>query len=453
MFKSEFTTRGTHSYKSFQISDEEMINNYQLSSFEAGDFDFLLPLTTNHKDHQLTFNYEIDSSKSLRKYIEDHGRLSKEDFIKLITDITDVLLYKRQQLSSDYFLVSINDIYFKRNQLSPKFIFLPHKDLKGKTSTQLKDLVLELVPRKVKYSEAEEMYVDILDIFDYKGYSVKGLKEIIDKYSEASHKRKEKKVVKKAANSNNMTSDSHHKPALKSENNNFVKEPVPETPKAAVKKKDNLASAEAHKVLLEEPKEKKDHSKLLLGLLQGITLLMIALIYFSFSDDLFKVVGGSMALLTIDGLLSYLLLKNQSKAAPVSQDKEETKPKKKVVHESISNAPEEYIENTRYKTTFIDERVRLVNSKNKNDIIPVVISANRKFKIGRNNALDLTINKGTVSYEHAELTTDGEKYYLEDLNSTNNTFLNGQKTIGSKKYPINTGDSISFADNEYIFYR
>lgn len=456
MFKSEFTIIGTHSYKSFKIEDKEMISEYQLSSFEEGNFDFLLPLIINNNNNQMTLNYEIDSSKSLAKYIEDQGRLNKKDFIKIITDISDVLLHKRQQLSSSYFLISIDNIYFKRNRLEPKFIFLPHKSLKDKVSLEIKELILEIVPRKVKYTEAEEMYVEILDAFDRDGYSVNGLREIVDKYRD--NQIVEDKVYSHIKNKNNMTNDSDHKPALKSENNNYIDDENIENNKLNIEVTNNVIdSNEEHEVIIED---KKNKNKVLIALLQGIAIMSMALIYFIFSNDLLKVVGGVLGIISID-LLFILLIRKKSKSnnnekIKTKEIKETKKAKKRISKQPATNRkelePEEFIENESYKTTFLDERVRLVNSKNKENIIPVIISANRKFKIGRNKNLDLTLDKGTVSYEHAEITTDGNEYYLEDLNSTNSTYLNGQKAIGSKKYPINSGDSIAFADNEYIFY-
>jgi pSer/pThr/pTyr-binding forkhead associated (FHA) protein len=62
-----------------------------------------------------------------------------------------------------------------------------------------------------------------------------------------------------------------------------------------------------------------------------------------------------------------------------------------------------------------------------------------KFRIGRNPDGDIFIDDSVVSSEHAVIekieNSDAkmvDEYYLEDQNSTNGTFLNGEKTTRKK---------------------
>ena len=50
-----------------------------------------------------------------------------------------------------------------------------------------------------------------------------------------------------------------------------------------------------------------------------------------------------------------------------------------------------------------------------------------EITIGRNNANDITIDNLAVSDRHARIVRDKTGYYLEDLNSTNGTFVDGRK--------------------------
>ena len=53
--------------------------------------------------------------------------------------------------------------------------------------------------------------------------------------------------------------------------------------------------------------------------------------------------------------------------------------------------------------------------------------------IGRSNEADITIKDNIVSRKHARITKKGNRYILEDINSTNGVFVNGKKINGKKE--------------------
>jgi pSer/pThr/pTyr-binding forkhead associated (FHA) protein len=65
--------------------------------------------------------------------------------------------------------------------------------------------------------------------------------------------------------------------------------------------------------------------------------------------------------------------------------------------------------------------------------------------IGRDIANDIVINDAEVSRKHAQLTLEGDRYKIEDLNSTNGTYIDGQRLIGPHLLAI--GEIIMFGDN------
>ena len=51
----------------------------------------------------------------------------------------------------------------------------------------------------------------------------------------------------------------------------------------------------------------------------------------------------------------------------------------------------------------------------------------QEITIGRNSANDITIDNLAVSDRHARIVRDKTGYYIEDLGSTNGTFVDGRK--------------------------
>ncbi len=74
---------------------------------------------------------------------------------------------------------------------------------------------------------------------------------------------------------------------------------------------------------------------------------------------------------------------------------------------------------------------------------------NQTITIGRLKDCELFIESPIVSRQHARINFQNEHWLLEDLGSTNGTFLNGKK-IG-KPVILNPGDQIGFAIFSYLF--
>ncbi len=69
--------------------------------------------------------------------------------------------------------------------------------------------------------------------------------------------------------------------------------------------------------------------------------------------------------------------------------------------------------------------------------------------IGRAVECDIVITSKRVSREHARLTRDGRRVMLEDLNSTNGTFLNDERIL--EPMELRDGDVVSIGDVKFSF--
>lgn len=82
------------------------------------------------------------------------------------------------------------------------------------------------------------------------------------------------------------------------------------------------------------------------------------------------------------------------------------------------------------------------------------VSFTRELLIGRKapqqeNVPFLKIQDPAVSGNHCRILTDGTGFWIEDLYSTNGTYVNGQRIYGSA--PIYGGTAVKIGSSEYIF--
>jgi FHA domain len=71
--------------------------------------------------------------------------------------------------------------------------------------------------------------------------------------------------------------------------------------------------------------------------------------------------------------------------------------------------------------------------------------------LGRGDQADIRLQDTFASSAHARLVPQGEVIVLEDLGSTNGTYLNGEPLRGPQ--PLHVGDSIRIGDSEFTFER
>ena len=71
--------------------------------------------------------------------------------------------------------------------------------------------------------------------------------------------------------------------------------------------------------------------------------------------------------------------------------------------------------------------------------------------LGRGDNADIQLEDTFASSAHARLVAQGDVIVLEDLGSTNGTYLNGEPLRGPQ--PLHVGDSIRIGDSEFTFER
>ena len=73
-----------------------------------------------------------------------------------------------------------------------------------------------------------------------------------------------------------------------------------------------------------------------------------------------------------------------------------------------------------------------------------------QIDVGRDSTNEIVINDAEISRRHARLTFQGGKYVLEDLGSTNGTFVNGQRLAGPRV--LKPGEVVSFGEQIVMIF-
>ena len=81
--------------------------------------------------------------------------------------------------------------------------------------------------------------------------------------------------------------------------------------------------------------------------------------------------------------------------------------------------------------------LRFISGKYQGGEFPIV--QDKQILIGRSSDLDMVLVEDMVSRKHARIATQGEQIWIEDLGSTNGTFVNGEKI---KRARLKEGDRV-----------
>ena len=81
----------------------------------------------------------------------------------------------------------------------------------------------------------------------------------------------------------------------------------------------------------------------------------------------------------------------------------------------------------------------------------VVLPDKYPYVIGKSKrSSDYRVSSNVVSRVHARINLEGEEFTIEDLNSTNGTFVNDVRLKPHEIRKIERGDSVKLADIEVI---
>lgn len=101
-----------------------------------------------------------------------------------------------------------------------------------------------------------------------------------------------------------------------------------------------------------------------------------------------------------------------------------------------------------YGATMLLGANRLISLGSSEDIL----LTHYPFVLGsRTKNCDYTINNPLISRKHAVIWNDGGDFFVEDVGSTNGTYVNGERIPSCEKIRLVKGDKVEFANLKYRF--
>jgi len=86
--------------------------------------------------------------------------------------------------------------------------------------------------------------------------------------------------------------------------------------------------------------------------------------------------------------------------------------------------------------------LRFISGKYQGGEFP--LRMNREIIIGRSSDLDMVLVEDMVSRRHAKISSTEAEVYIQDMGSTNGTFVNGERI--KVPVPIAAGDTVRFGN-------
>jgi len=79
----------------------------------------------------------------------------------------------------------------------------------------------------------------------------------------------------------------------------------------------------------------------------------------------------------------------------------------------------------------------------------LTIDIDKSLSIGRSDSNDLVLATSQISRQHAKINRIGEQLYVQDLGSSNGTFINGER-ISTEAHVLQATDELAFADLVFL---
>ena len=420
---------GTSSYLIIKTGLREEILDYQVSMTGCNRIERLVQYDLKSINGYAFCYYNITSKLSL-SFLLKRRRLSRNEFVKLLADMARTIVDSVGYLLSDSsFLLDSDYIFINPENLEIAMVYIP-VNADEDTCTAFKGFILKLILQLADIEEkgSDNFLQRILafvknDLFNFSDF-LKMLDSML--YSDEAHE----------------AESGDRDEAL-----------------VAVTLEQDNAEADENVGL-------KGAKPVAIALLSQLAIAAAVL----FIVKYVKLPGGNsfvnyLALILIIIAVDIIILKNVLKGVKfrmktgTSNDQAENRLADVFAGTGDLKIPEE-IPEQKSKPTVSNNTVLLGSFKTGNPIlksrsnpgIEDIVVSKPDFLIGRlGDQVDFVSKSAAVGKIHAQIIKRNEAWFLVDLNSVNGTYVNDSRIAGNAEYQLKDGDTIAFANCEYVF--
>ncbi|HHX12014.1 MAG TPA: FHA domain-containing protein [Clostridiales bacterium] len=468
--KVEYKRELRNSYMVLSHIEEEPYESYSIKMLSTQSIEGILPLDLRLINNQKYLYYEI-SGKQLMINLFDKVELTYDRVKNIISKIINTIERTYEYLlSPDDLMISDEYIFLDLEKANPCLCYLPgyNKNIKEQMGA-----FIEFLMDKVDYKDKEAVLLvyQLYAVCKEEGYTFEHLQELI-----YDNNRQSKNIDKSVKESRFQVEFDDTYEALVKENHK-IKKRIMDIPIM-------MEKLEGEEEVLCYPYKTYILSavSVIIGLLIIILASRLKLFYNQYGDkiDYLKLFILIVMVLSVEGYIMKSLLDKKNHITKMVVKKEYVDPRinydnrdnesKKQENptelakknKGINYGHSRNINNEKdeeYNPTCLIEDFYSLDENISYGLIPIDSDEYSKIKIlefpffvgkGMEN-VDYCLENDLVSRYHAKILKEEDQFFLIDLNSTNGSFINGEKLLAYKRNPLNIGDEIALANIKFKF--
>lgn len=404
-------------------ADKNSQDRYQIKMLANNTINCLLPFHAQSINNHTYYYYNITSKKSLKQLCEVK-KIQWEDIVRICRGVEQLCF------AINEYMLNLNCVLLKPelvycNMTLEKLFFLYNPDNQGDFREELKGL-FEYILEKFEHGKDKRQLIFVYDLYQ----------KIVDGECDFFHMTQQLESVAKE-------NDTEVKREV------VIEEVIPEEIESEV-----------------EIPAVKNKSIYKAGIAFIVSMLVFFAASFLFYDKFFvklpvivSVVGMILCVYALVKLLMYL--KKSENLGEIVEVTQKEKYSFTPEENSMENFSQKETAHEHENTVLLSDYVRL-NENKELKLVPVTRSgmcdAQREVIVVKEfpwvigsmkNYCNTVLDDDLVSRIHLSIYRENEEYYIEDMNSTNGTFLNDERLQPQSRCKLKAQDCITIADRSY----
>lgn len=503
----DFINTGIKKYVEITLKDINTIP-YQIEMINNNDQNSFLKINKVKESNIDKLEYDVSGLESLESFFGKNP-VNRDKLIKIFENITNgILEHEDYFLSNKNYLIDIKYIFINPKELDIKLVYIPVEgNINNSIENEVKRLFKEII---VDYSVMEEQ-----NIGEFIQYILNYIKSGEFKLNDISENIRNIKLIKndkddvespiKANNQNSNSKQNNPKPDISSKSSGDNKNPDKVINKVNNKNLDNNVNQKDNNQKINSQNidrsniqninyspshmtksiQNKDNNGMIIGIIVSQVVAVILIIYIFMAKirlgfplvrytPQIKIVLVALILILDLIIVAILVISNKKSKrymsnSPLRKERYTQNISKAVNNQADNNgfvnnnynpsvnlAKREIssstdIDSDGYDTVLLDNNSAYLVIQN-GDLSEKIYLTKDINKLGRlASEVDNLIQGRAVGKVHAQILVNENEYFIEDLNSKNGTFINGNRLKIGEKIKLSDGDKVSLANVHLIF--